>query len=57
MYIISNMFFALLRMELWGKVEDISQLSSKDWQEIFRIAKEQAVVGIVTNGIELWSDE
>lgn len=47
-------FFALLRSGLWNSPADVSFFSDEntDWEAIIRIATEQAVAGLVFDGME-----
>lgn len=46
-------FFALLRAGLWGNGNpDIRIDESTDWQEVYRLATEQSVLGFVLAGLE-----
>lgn len=46
-------FFALLRVGLWGNGNpDIRIDGATDWQEVYQLAHEQSVQGIVLRGIE-----
>lgn len=46
-------FFALLRAGLWGNGNpDIRIDESTDWQEVYRLATEQSVLGLVLDGLE-----
>ena len=46
-------FFALLRAGLWGDGNsDIRIDESTDWQEVYRLATEQSVLGLVLAGLE-----
>lgn len=46
-------FFALLRVGLWGNGNpDIRIDGATDWQEVYQLAQEQSVQGIVLRGIE-----
>lgn len=50
-------FLALLRAGLWGKADDNVNLNDNhyeglDWGEVQKLAEEQAVVGLVTAGVE-----
>lgn len=55
-------FWELLRVGLWKDIYDSNSLSLKkdypdsDWDEIYRIAEEQSVVGLVVAGIESYKD-
>lgn len=52
-------FFFLTRAGLFGRTEhaDSMQLDDVDWAEVYQLAKEQSVVGLVGEGIELLQDE
>lgn len=45
-------FFALVRAGLWEQEVRLSQYEQIDFDEVFRLAEEQSVVGLVTAGIE-----
>lgn len=48
-------FFALVRAGLWEQADDnlVFNLNGKvDWEEVYQLAGEQSVVGLVTGGIE-----
>ena len=46
-------FFALLRVGLWGNGNpDIRIDGTTDWQEVYRLATEQSVLGLVLAGLE-----
>ena len=50
-------FFSLLRAGLWAdslkfRVESLEFRDSVDWNEVYRLASEQSVVGVVLAGIE-----
>jgi len=45
-------FFALVKAGLWEQEVRLSQLGQIDFDEVFRLADEQSVVGLVTSGIE-----
>lgn len=45
-------FFELMRAGLWEKEAQILQYGKVDYDEVFRIADEQSVIGLVTAGIE-----
>ncbi len=46
-------FFALLRAGLWGNGNpDIRIDGTTDWQEVYRLATEQSVLGLVLGGLE-----
>lgn len=49
-------FFELLRAGLWEKEARLSQYKDIDYSEIFNIAEEQSVVGLITAGLEHVSD-
>lgn len=45
-------FFELMRAGLWEKETQLLQYGKVDYDEVFRIADEQSVIGLVTEGIE-----
>lgn len=45
-------FFALVRAGLWETEVRLSQFEKIDFNEVYRLAEEQSVVGLVTAGIE-----
>ena len=45
-------FFELLRAGLWEKEAQLLQYGKVDYDDVFRIADEQSVIGLVTAGIE-----
>ena len=46
-------FFALLRSGLWGKGNSEIRIDeTTDWQEVYRLATEQSVLGLVLDGLE-----
>ena len=45
-------FFELVRAGLWDKEARLLQYGKVDYDEVFRIADEQSVIGLVTAGIE-----
>lgn len=48
-----NAFFALVRVGLWENAgADLDLNENVDWEKIYQLAGEQAVVGLVTAGIE-----
>ena len=47
-----NTFFELVRAGLWGREVQLSQYKDIDYAAIMRLAEEQAVVGLVTAGLE-----
>ena len=47
-----NTFFELVRAGLWGREVQLSQYKDIDYASIMRLAEEQAVVGLVTAGLE-----
>ena len=49
-------FFELMRAGLWEKEAQILQYGKVDYDEVFRIADEQSVIGLVTAGIEYVQD-
>ena len=48
-----NLFFYFLRMGLWGAEEEYTgeQPGPDDWKQVFQTAQEQAVTGVVMDGI------
>lgn len=50
-------FFALLRAGLWEQDVRLVQFGDIDYSEVYRLAKEQSVVGLVAAGIEHVIDE
>ena len=46
-------FFALLRAGLWEKEVRLIQYDQINYDEVYRLAEEQAVEGLITAGIEL----
>lgn len=53
----ANVFFSLLRDGLWANVESTDLRNqgfteSANWEEVYRLAEEQSVIGIVLAGIE-----
>lgn len=51
-----GLFFALLRAGLWEKDVELQEFGATDFNEIMRLAEEQAVVGLVTAGLERVKD-
>ena len=49
-------FFALLRAGLWGQDIRLFQLDKVDFSEVMKIAEEQSVVGLITEGLEHVTD-
>lgn len=47
-----NTFFALLRAGLFGRTETAEITENVDWEEVFHLAEEQCVVGLIAAGIE-----
>ena len=45
-------FLALVEAGLWEKDVRLSQLKDIDYNEIYRLAEEQTVVGLVASGLE-----
>ena len=45
-------FLALVRAGLWEREAQLSQYGKVDFMEIYRLAEEQSVVGLVAAGIE-----
>lgn len=57
-----NVFFDLLRAGLWEnsrkfRFEVLEPIESVDWEEVYRLASEQSVLGLVLAGIETLSNE
>lgn len=48
----TKVFFALLRAGLWEKDVNLSEYREIDFQGLYDLAEEQAVVGLVTAGLE-----
>lgn len=48
-----NAFLALVRAGLWGKKVNLLTFDKVDFDEIYRYAQEQSVVGLVAAGLEL----
>ena len=51
-----EVFFALVRGGLWEQEVSLSSYGEVDFLEVFRLAVEQSVVGLVTAGLEHVSD-
>ena len=49
-------FFALLRAGLWEREVRLSQYDSIDYAEVYRLAEEQSVVGLIAAGLEHVTD-
>ena len=49
-------FLALVRAGLWEKEVQLSHLGSVDYTEIYRLASEQTVVGLIAAGLEHMTD-
>ncbi len=49
-------FFELVKAGLWEKEARLSQFGKMDYGEIMRLAEEQSVVGLVTDGLEQMKD-
>jgi len=47
-----NAFFELVRAGLWEKDARLSQFGNIDFNEVYRLAEEQSVVGLVAAGLE-----
>ena len=45
-------FFALLRAGLWEKEVQLSPSDIIDFSEVYRLAEEQSVIGLVATGLE-----
>ncbi len=52
----TEVFFALLRAGLWERDIQLGALGAIDYAEIFRIALEQSVVGLIAAGLEHVTD-
>ena len=48
----TDAFFELVRAGLWNKEVRLSQYGDIDFNEIYRLAQEQSVVGLVASGLE-----
>ena len=49
----TSAFFELLRAGLWSDVNSDMRIDeATDWQEIYRLASEQSVLGLVLAGLE-----
>ena len=49
-------FFALVKAGLWEQNVRLSQFGQIDFNEVYRLAEEQSVVGLVAAGIEQVAD-
>ena len=49
---IQKPFFAIVRAGLWGKEAHFPSFEGIDFEEIYRLAQEQSVVGLVAAGLE-----
>lgn len=49
-------FFALVRAGLWETEVRLSKFSQTDFNEVYRLAEEQSVMGLVAAGIEHLTD-
>jgi len=49
---ITKAFFELVRAGLWGRIAQYSSYGHSDFDEIYSLAQEQAVVGLVSAGLE-----
>lgn len=52
----TSAFFALLRAGLWEKDVNLLPFGDIDYKEVFRLAEEQSVVGLVAAGLEHVTD-
>lgn len=52
----SEAFFALVRAGLWEKDVQLASIDNLDFDEIYRLGKEQSVMGLVSAGLEHISD-
>lgn len=49
-----NLFFALLRAGLWGAFEgDVPQQDEIEWKSLLKLAEEQTVSGLISDGLSL----
>ena len=46
-----DLFFDLLRSGLWDKAGTVADYSSVDWKALIRLAREQTVVGLISDGV------
>jgi hypothetical protein len=54
----TDVFFALLRVGLWegeNLNHDLDIDGTTDWGEVYRLAKQQSVVGLIAAGVEIQS--
>ena len=51
-----EVFFELVKAGLWGKEVQLSQYGDFDFNEIYRLAQEQSVVGLLAAGLEHVTD-
>ena len=49
---IIQIFFKLIRIGLGEPVEDFPNLDSTQWQELYTLARQQAIVGVIYKSIE-----
>jgi hypothetical protein len=56
---IIDAFFLLVRAGLFGRTEDMERILSDgvDWPEVYQIAREQSMLGLVAEGIEVIQGE
>jgi len=45
-------FFSLIQAGLWGKAANLLNYEEIDFSAIYRLAEEQAVIGVITSGLE-----
>ena len=45
-------FFSLLRAGLWSRDERIDTSDNVNWADVYRLAQEQTVVGLIAEGME-----
>lgn len=58
MTLLQQQFLELLKAGMWGKAPDSSFfIDSVDWKQIYKTSMEQAVLGIIADGIELLPKE
>jgi len=48
-----EVFISLVKTGLWEKEERLSSFEGVEWEEVYRLASEQSVLGLVLAGIEL----
>lgn len=51
---VQDAFFSLLRSGLWGTQADVrlfGSLSAADWDELYHIARKQALIALIFDGV------